>query len=252
MCVCGFFWLAAVDIGNYYLQSNVYSTKSHAPFSFLLEGIDLYFRWSACSLLEAEVTLHDCNLKSVMVQTLIYAIKYVVNKHLKPLPEKFLFAYHLTYRKHVPSSRVKFKNEWSSTSAVPHVPAWHVKGQLYLYLFLQKYNKSVKCDEPCSIRFSLQYVTIKGNDISRHFKECIRNIGLFHVKSFRSCDDFVCLIHPLCCIQKEHNFSDMGSISILEWKDGDACTQVQNKELCLITIEGLLCFCCGYQMTDEV
>lgn len=151
-----------------------------------------------------------------MVQTLIYAMKYVVYEHLKPLPEKFLYAYHLTYCKHMPSSSVKFKNAWSCTSAVPHVPSWHVKGQLYLYLFLQKYNKSVKCDEPCSVRFSLQYVKIKGNDISHHFKECIWNIDLFHVKSFHSCDDFVFLIHPLCCIQKEHNFSGMDSISILE------------------------------------
>jgi hypothetical protein len=47
----------------------------------------------------------------------------------------------------------------------------------------------MKCDKPCSIRFSLQYVKIKGNDISRHFKECILNIGLFHAKSFHSCDD---------------------------------------------------------------
>jgi len=69
---------------------------------------------------------------------------------------------------------------------------------------------------PCSIRFSLQSVKIKGNDISRHFKVCIVNIGLFHVKSFHFCDGFVSLIHSLCCIQKEHNFSDMDSVSILE------------------------------------
>ena len=245
MCVC-FFWLAAVDTGNYYLQSNVYSTKFHAPVSFLLEVIDLYFRWSACSLLEgidlyvrwsacsfleAEVTLHDCNIKSVIVQTLICAIKYVVYEHLKPLPEKILYADHLTYCKRMPSCSAKVKNEWSFTSPVPHMPTWHVKGQ---------------------IRFSLQHVKIKGNDISWHFKECIWNTGLFYIKSFHSCDDFVSLIHPLCCIQKEHKFSGMGSISILKWKVGDACTQVQNKELCLITIEGVLCFCCGYQMTDEV
>jgi hypothetical protein len=126
------------------------------------------------------------------------------------------------------------------------------KGTALPFSFKKTNNKSVKCNKLCNIRFSLQYVKIKGNDISRHFKECILDIGLFHVKSFHSCDDFVSLIHPLCCIQKEHNFSDMGSLSILKWKDGDACTQVQNKELCLVTIEGLLCFCCGYQMTDEI
>jgi len=70
-----------------------------------------------------------------MVQTLICAIKYVVYEHLKPLPEKFLYAHHLTYCKHMPLSSVKVKNEWSCTSAVPHVPTWHVKGQLYLFLF---------------------------------------------------------------------------------------------------------------------
>jgi len=125
-----------------------------------------------------------------MVQTLICAIKCVVYEHLEPLPEKLLYAHHLTYCKHMPSSSVKVKNEWSYTSSVPHVPTWHVKGQLYLYLFLQTNNKSVKCDKPCSIRFSLQCVKIKGHDISRHFKECISNIGLFHVKSFHHCDDY--------------------------------------------------------------
>jgi hypothetical protein len=79
-----------------------------------------------------------------MVQTLICAIKYVVYEHLKPLPEKFLYARYLTYCKHMPSSSVKVKNEWSYTSAVPYVPPWHVKGQLYLYLFFT--NKQYICE----------------------------------------------------------------------------------------------------------
>ena len=154
----------------------------------------------------------------------------------------------------MPSSSVRVKNEWSYTSAVPHVPTWHVKGQLYHYVFFTD-KQIINLWSVISLAaqdFLCNNVKIKDDDISRHFKECISNIGFFQVKSFHSCDDFVSLIHPLCCIQKEHNFSDMGPVSIIEWKDGNAWTQVQNKELCLVTIEGLLCFCCGYQMTDEV